>query len=194
MFKLVVLSAFVAVAVAKPGVVAPVVAQTYITPAAVSHTYREDIIKKPAVVAYSAPIVAEQVGPAIAKTVVDAPLVVDPFVAKAPTAVITKPEVAAEPVAAKSIEVPAPVVAEPVAPVVVKAAPAATVVATPIEAKTIIAPAAVSHTYREDIINKPATIAYAAPAVAYTAPVVYSAPVAYAAPAAYAYAPAVQAW
>ncbi|KAL1498273.1 hypothetical protein ABEB36_009097 [Hypothenemus hampei] len=144
MFKLVVLSALVAVAIAKPsGLIAPVVTNTYVAPAAVSSTYREDVIHKPAAVAYAAP----------APVVYSAPVVA-----------------------------PAPVVA-----------------AAPVVAKTVVAPAAVSHTYREDVVSKPAAVAYAAPAVSYAAPAVsyaapavsyaapavsYAAPVAYAAPAA----------
>ncbi|XP_050299215.1 cuticle protein-like [Anthonomus grandis grandis] len=153
MYKLVVLSALVAVAVAKPSlyheVAAPIVTKSYVAPAAVSHTYREDIISKPAHIAYAAPVIAE---PVIAKTYV----------------------------------------AEPVA------------VAAPAIVKTIAAPAAVSHTYREDIIQKPAAVAYAAPAV--VAPVVaktviapayatYAAHTSYAAHAPTVYAaPAVHAW
>ncbi|EFA00232.1 cuticle protein 19.8 precursor [Tribolium castaneum] len=75
MFKLVVLSALVAIVAAKPGgllgysayapavVAAPAVA----VPAAVSHQYRTDVISKPVVATYAAPIVQ--------KTVVAAPAV-----------------------------------------------------------------------------------------------------------------------
>lgn len=85
MFKLVVLCAFVAVAVAKPGyyghgapivavhaapaiVAAPIVEKVVAVPAAVSHTYRKDIISEPVVAAYAAHAV-----PVVAKTVVAAP-------------------------------------------------------------------------------------------------------------------------
>ncbi|KAG5878035.1 hypothetical protein JTB14_014214 [Gonioctena quinquepunctata] len=55
MFKLVVLFALVAVAVAKPSgwsVVDPVVG---VVPGAVSHSYRSDVFSKPVVTAYAAP-------------------------------------------------------------------------------------------------------------------------------------------
>ncbi|ENN81619.1 hypothetical protein YQE_01982, partial [Dendroctonus ponderosae] len=56
MFKLVVLFALFAFAAAKPSQyhVAPIVANTYVSPAAVSSTYREDIISKPAAITYAA--------------------------------------------------------------------------------------------------------------------------------------------
>ncbi|XP_044270265.1 pupal cuticle protein C1B-like [Tribolium madens] len=69
MFKLVVLSALVAIVAAKPGgllgysAYAPAVA----VPAAVSHQYRTDVISKPVIATYAAPIVQ--------KTVVAAPAV-----------------------------------------------------------------------------------------------------------------------
>lgn len=78
MFKLVVLFALVAVAVAKPSLglgysafVAPVAA----LPSAVTHTYRADIISKPVVTAYAA-APAFVSAPIIAKSYVAAPLAV----------------------------------------------------------------------------------------------------------------------
>lgn len=77
MFKLVVLSALVALAVAKPsGIVAPL---TYSTaaiaavPAAVSHQYRTDVISKPLIATTyaAAPVVA---APVVQKTLLAAPL------------------------------------------------------------------------------------------------------------------------
>ncbi|XP_066260804.1 uncharacterized protein [Euwallacea similis] len=129
MFKLVVLSALLAVVAAKPSlyheVAAPVIAKTYVAPAALSSTYREDVISKPAAVAYAAPVVHESiaVAPVVAKTVV----------------------------------------AEPVA------------YAAPVVAKTVVSPVALSHTYREDVISKPAAVAYAAP-VAVATPVAHALP------------------
>ncbi|XP_056640879.1 pupal cuticle protein G1A-like [Diorhabda sublineata] len=90
MFKLVVLSALLALTVAKPSGVwlgnpvvetysAPVVAAV---PSAVSHTYRKDVISEPAVVAYSTPVVQ--------KYIATAPVVAAPVVQKyvaAPVAV-----------------------------------------------------------------------------------------------------------
>ncbi|CAH1155450.1 unnamed protein product [Phaedon cochleariae] len=71
MFKLVVLSALVALAVAKPSgllhtsVVAPAIAYSapIAVPAAVSHSYRSDVINRPIVAAYSAPILENVVAP-----------------------------------------------------------------------------------------------------------------------------------
>ncbi|KAG5878036.1 hypothetical protein JTB14_014215 [Gonioctena quinquepunctata] len=65
MFKLVVLFALVAVAVAKPSglaLVAPAVTAyaapvLQVVPGAVSHSYRSDVIRKPVVTAYTAPAV-----------------------------------------------------------------------------------------------------------------------------------------
>ncbi|CAH0547457.1 unnamed protein product [Brassicogethes aeneus] len=77
MFKLVVLSALAAVAVAKPGylgshlgysAVAPLAVHThsYAVPAAVSSTYRKDIVSQPWVQTYAAPVVS---APIIQKTI-----------------------------------------------------------------------------------------------------------------------------
>ena len=142
MFKLVVLCALVAIAVAKPGlhhevveISAPV---AYALPAAVSHTYRKDVISKPAAVTYVAPAVVQK-------------------------AVVASPVAYAAPVAVRNRYRSAKVVSQ-----------------------TYVAPAAVSHTYREDTISKSA-VAYHAPAVV-AAPVVQktivAAPVAYAVPSA----------
>ncbi|CAG9864906.1 unnamed protein product [Phyllotreta striolata] len=48
-------------------------------------------------------------------------------------------------------------------------------------------PAAVSHTYRQDVISKPAVVAYSAPAVVHAEPVVHAAPIVHAVPAAVSY-------
>ncbi|CAH0547459.1 unnamed protein product [Brassicogethes aeneus] len=76
MFKLVVLSALVAFAVAKPGYLgghlgyslAPLAVQThnYAIPSAISSTYRKDIVSQPWVQTYAAPVVA---APIIEKTI-----------------------------------------------------------------------------------------------------------------------------
>ncbi|CAH1964066.1 unnamed protein product [Acanthoscelides obtectus] len=61
MFKLVVLSALLAIACAKPSGVAHLAytaPAVVAAPAAVSHTYRSDVISEPVVAAYSAPVVA----------------------------------------------------------------------------------------------------------------------------------------
>ncbi|KAG5878032.1 hypothetical protein JTB14_014211 [Gonioctena quinquepunctata] len=64
MFKLVVLSALVAVVVAKPSglFVAPAVTAyaspiVQVVPGAVSHSYRSDVISKPIITAYAAPAI-----------------------------------------------------------------------------------------------------------------------------------------
>nr|XP_023023138.1 cuticle protein 38-like [Leptinotarsa decemlineata] len=135
MFKLVVLSALVAVAVAKPSGLAhsalayssPLVE---VVPGAVSHSYRSDVISKPVVAAYAAPAV-------VAAPVVQKVLAVPAAVSHSYRSdVISKPVVAAY---------AAPIVEKIVAPVAV--------------------PAAVSHSFRSDVISKPLVAAYSAPAV-----------------------------
>lgn len=77
MFKLVVLFSLVAVAVAKPSVglaYSSIVAPVAAVPAAVSHSYRADVISKPIIAAYSAPAIVA--APFIQKSVVAAPLAV----------------------------------------------------------------------------------------------------------------------
>ncbi|KAJ8928073.1 hypothetical protein NQ314_019400 [Rhamnusium bicolor] len=153
MFKLVVLFALVAGAVAKPGVihghsaVAARAVAAYAVPSAVSHSYRSDIVvNKPVVETYAAP--------AIVATPVAVPAAVSHTYR---SDVISKPVVTA--VAAPAL-VTAPVVQKIVAP--------------------IVAPAAVSQTYRSDVISKPVVAAYgvvpvvaktvvATPAISYSA-------------------------
>ncbi|XP_049819014.1 cuticle protein 38-like [Aethina tumida] len=106
MFKLVVLFALVAVAVAKPGylgahlgysalsaplvhsaplaVAAPVaVAHSVAVPAAVSSTYRKDVISKPIVATYAAPAVVA--APLVHKTIVAAPSLAYSYAAHVPS-------------------------------------------------------------------------------------------------------------
>lgn len=71
MFKLVVLFAFVAASMAKPGYYghlehhAPVVVEKVIAPiavpAAVSHSYRKDVISEPVIAAHAVPVIAKTV-------------------------------------------------------------------------------------------------------------------------------------
>lgn len=98
MFKLVVLFALVAVAVAKPShlglayssIVAPVAA----VPASVSHTFRSDLISKPVLTAYAA-APAVVAAPLLHRTVVAAPLAVPAAVSHSYRSdVISKPLVA----------------------------------------------------------------------------------------------------
>lgn len=182
MFKLVVLFALAAVAVAKPHgatvalplvahsyiasapvsyvAAAPVVAQTYIAPAAVSSTYREDIISKPAAVV--APVETKE-------EVISEPVVVEAKAAIVEPTTVAPVETTTAEVKAKAVEAEA------------------------LEVEAVAAPAAVSSSYREDIISKPAAVAYSLPVVQNT--IAYAAPVAYhAAPVAYHAVPTFQAW
>ncbi|XP_060528296.1 cuticle protein-like [Cylas formicarius] len=178
MFKLVVLSALVAITVAKPsgvlhGAVQVATPIAYSVPAAVSHTYREDVIRKPAKVAayaapvvqkvatYAAPAVASYAAPVVAKTVV-APAAVShtyrqDVIASKPTlvakAVVAEPVVVAAPVVAKSVEVVPAVAAYAASPVAV-AAPVAysahvgysgsAIISGPVAQKTVISGPAVA--------------------------------------------------
>ncbi|CAH1100349.1 unnamed protein product [Psylliodes chrysocephalus] len=114
MFKLVVLSALVAIAVAKPSgwVASAPLVETYsvpvvaAVPSAVSHSYRKDVISKPVVAAYAAPAVVAT--PVIQKIV--APVAVPAAVSYSHRSdIISKPLVAAyhAPVLAYSAHVPA---------------------------------------------------------------------------------------
>ncbi|XP_076266159.1 uncharacterized protein LOC143199909 [Rhynchophorus ferrugineus] len=165
MFKLVVLSALIAIAVAHPPAyyyeAAPVAVKSVVVPAAVSSTYRQDVVSKPATVTYSAP------------AVVAAP------VAKA---VVAEPVAVAAPVVAKTVVAPAAVSSTYRSDVVRKPA-TVTYAAAPVVAKAVVA---------TPVVAAPAAYAYSAPAAyAYPAPAAYS----YSAPVAHAYsAPSVHAW
>lgn len=155
MFKLVVLSALLAIAAAKPSFYHDAVA----VPAAVSHQSRVDVYSKPLVTAYSAPLVAT------------APVLASPKVVALPAAVSHQSRVDvidSHPVVSTKL-VAAPEISY-VAPSVSYAAPAL----------TYSAPTAVSHQSRVDVINK-AVVAGPVYASRYVAPVVSSA---YALPAA----------
>ncbi|CAH1964068.1 unnamed protein product [Acanthoscelides obtectus] len=81
MFKLVVLSALLAVACAKPsGVALAYTAPAVVAaPAAVSHTFRSDVVSKPLVAAYSAPILAHTAYAAPLVTAHAAPVIAAPL-------------------------------------------------------------------------------------------------------------------
>ncbi|ERL83401.1 cuticle protein 38-like [Dendroctonus ponderosae] len=174
MFKLVVLFALVAVAVSKPhgaAVALPLIAQTYVASAPVSYV--------------AAPVVAHTyIAPAAVSSTYREDIISKPAAVVAPVEV--KEELISEPVVVEAKAA----LAEPttVAPVETTTeevkAKAAEVEALEVEA--VAAPAAVSSTYREDIISKPAVVAYSLPVVQKT--------IAYAAPVAYHAVPAYQAW
>ncbi|CAH1964063.1 unnamed protein product [Acanthoscelides obtectus] len=159
MFKLVVLFALAAVAVAKPSGVAlghVEYALPVSSSSAETHSYRKDVISEPAIVA--APIVTE---------VHAAPFVTEVHAAPISSSHTYRKDVISEPA---YIAHAAPVVAE------FHAAPGVTEVhAGPVLAHSApVYTSSSSHQYRKDIINEPAYVAHAAPVVTevHAAPVV----------------------
>ncbi|KAJ8958167.1 hypothetical protein NQ318_006106 [Aromia moschata] len=170
-----------AVAAAKPsgiGAVAyssvlstPIVHKTIVAPApvavpaAVSSSFRTDVISKPVVAAYAAPAVVA--APVVQKTVVAAAPVVAPAPVAIPAAVSSSYRT--------DVINSRPVVAAYAAPVFQKTVVAPVVQKTVVAAAPVAVPAAVSSSYRSDVINSHSLAV--APVVSYAAAV-----------------PAVQAW
>nr|CAH7753688.1 unnamed protein product [Callosobruchus chinensis] len=183
MFKLVVLSALLAVACAKPSGVAHLAytaPAVVAAPSAVSHTYRSDVISEPVVAAYTAPVVAHRAHYAAPVVTAHAAPIVAAHAAPYAAHVVDAHHVAA-PYAAHVVDahhVAAPWGYAAAAPIslytqrrpistkkmfklVVFFALVAAAVAKPSGIVYSAHPvsSAVSHTYRKDIISEPVVVA-----------------------------------